>query len=475
MPPIPFCHQHHCPTNPTSNATPPVPHIDVDNQILTDEGEVTIASVMSSQPGWAAVYAFPDDELGEILGVTAVQTGLNTQVNVKINPLQATPTLAVVLHVDEGTTGEFEYPNGADVPLRFETGIIAQTFNPQFELSLPVITIKDQEILEDGLLHVDKVVALTPGWLLIHADEDGELGEYLGSTSLTAGANENLTVHIPWQQGTSTLHAVIYTDNGRAQQLDPPDIDTPFLVNGDSVAASFRVTYPPDLFVLDQPIIDGKFEVERATSNGPGWLVVYYDEDGQQGLIIGYEALKDGVNEHIEVEVLHTAVTNPLYIRLHEDSEPGDVFDFPRVDPPVVYQGRQLLPYRFNTEPGAYLATRDQIPEEVGDGELQVTIPYAIVDGPSWVVVQVDVNGVLGEVLGMAQLQAGLNRDVVVRLDPSKATGPVQAALYIDAGEAGNFEYPNGADTPIQRNRRTLASPFVLLNVGAESLSPTEE
>lgn len=462
------------PPTPTINPTPVIPHISVNDQVLTDEGQVTIASVLSPQPGWLAIHTLPGDELGDLLGYTAVQPGSNTNLTIRIDPLAATPTLAAVLHVDQGVPGEFEFPDGADVPLMFESGVIAQTFNPQFQLSLPVIAVNDQEILEDGLVHLEKVVALTPGWLIIQADADGQPGAYLGSTPLTAGANENLTVHIPWQQGTTILHAVIYADNGRARQLELPDIDVPFQVNGQPVVAPFQVSYPPDLYVLDQPIVDGEFQVERVTSNGPGWLVVYYDDGGQPGLIIGYAALKDGVNEHVAVRVLHTAVTNPLHIRLHEDTEPGDAFDFPRVDPPIVYQGRQWLPYSFNTEPGSYIITRDQAPQETADAKQQIIIPYAIVEQPSWVAIHANANGTPGEILGVAPLRAGLNREIVVEIDPAAATETLHAALYTDNGETGVFEFPNGADSPIQRNRRVLSAPFVLLNF-SEPPPPTDE
>ena len=92
---------------PTSNPTPAVPHIAVNDQVLTDDGLVTIASVSSPQPGWAVIYTIQDDDLGEILGYTAVQTGINQDVTVTVNALDATPTLAVVLQKDEGTIGQF--------------------------------------------------------------------------------------------------------------------------------------------------------------------------------------------------------------------------------------------------------------------------------------------------------------------------------------------------------------------------------
>ncbi len=453
------------PTTPTPSPppTPVIPDIAIADQVLNDEGQLTAASVISTQPGWLVIYAQQKADLGAVLGYTAVKSGINPNITVTINPLSATPTLVAILHIDAGNPGEFEYPNGPDVPLEFESGLIAQAFVPELQLSLPVVDVVNQEILEDGLVSVASVIATEPGWLVIQADDGGQPGMYLGAAPLKAGLNEDLTVHIPWRQGTTTLHALIYTDNGRAHQLDFSGEDAPFLANGSPVIGSFSVTYPPDLFVMDQPVTDGKITVERATSRGPGWLVVYFDDEGEPGLIIGFAPLVDGVNEYVTVDILKTAVTNPLHIRLHEDTEIGDTFDFPRVDPPIIYQGRQVLPYSFNTEPGNYLIVRDQTPDSTQDNVLQIRVPYVVVDSPAWVAIQADINGQPGDILGVTSLTTGINRNVLVEISGGQETERLHAALYADAGEVGQFEYPNGADTPIQRNRRLLSVPFRLL------------
>ena len=390
--------------------------------------------------------------------------GNNSDLSVTIDPLQASPTLAAILHVDQGELNEFEFPDGPDVPLEYEAAQIATTFMPEFQLSTPVITVSDQEIVEDGIIQIDSVLALEDGWLVLHADEGGQLGHYLGATPIQTGLNESIQVHIPWRQGTNQLHAVIYEDNGREQYLDLAGEDVPQLINGSPVVATFSVTYPPDLFVLDQPIVAGKFQVERVTSNGPGWLVVYFDNEGEPGLIIGSVPLADGINENVEVEVLESAVTNPLHIRLHEDSEPGDDFDFPRVDPPVVYDGRQVRPYTFNSAPGNYLIVYDQVAAPTTAETTTVTIRTAVVGEPAWLVVQAENDGLRGDILGFAQLGGGLSQDIVVEIPAGGATETLYAVLHLDAGEIGVFEYPDGEDVPLQRNRRVLEIPFRLIS-----------
>lgn len=457
-------------TSPTNTPTPPptpiLPAIAATNQVLTDGGELTIASVMATEPGWLVVYARGEDELGEILGVTAVDTGNHTGVRVTIDPLQATASLAAVLHVDRGETGEFEYPEGPDEPVTFESATVATAFDVEFELSLPVIDVASQQVLEDGLVHVESVTALAPGWLVIHGDAGGEPGLYLGSAPLQAGLNEELWLRIPWRQASSTLYAIIYEDGGQAQRLELGTEDTPFLVNGEPAMAAFTVTYPPDLFVMDQPVVDGQIEVQRVTSDGPGWLVVYFDNEGEPGLIIGHVALEDGVNENVVVEVVETAVTNPLYVRVHEDTEPGDAFDFPRVDPPITYNERQVRPISFDTQPGNYLVVHDQTVSPPTEDGLQIEVAYAIMEAPGWLVIHQGVAGQPGPILGTAPLKAGLNRDIVVDLETPTDTETLFAALYLDGGEIGLFE-PEGEDGPIQRNRQMIGVSF-LVEIGAD-------
>ncbi len=446
----------------TPQPTPVLPSISVADQPLTDDGEITIAGVVSTQPGWAVVYAMDDaGELGQILGAAPVETGVNKALTLTVDPLQASPTLTAILHVDEGESGAFEYPDGPDEPLQWEGGIIADTFNLDFQVTLPSITVSAQEVGEDGLVTIESVTAPQPGWLVIQADDHGELGTYLGSAPLQEGLNRDLTISIAWREGTPTLYAVFYEDNGRPQRLDIPGEDVPFTINGQPVLKAFSATYPPDIYVLDQPIVDGIFEVERVISNGPGWLVAYFDDEGEAGLIIGSAPLKDGLNERVKVEVLETAVTPIIHLRLHEDTEPGDDFDFPRVDQPIRYQDRLPQTITFNTEPGNYLAVADQ-PRQPDSSS--VTIPLVVVEEPAWLVIYTDDNGRAGEILGETLLSLGINRDVTVEIDPEKAGETLIAALHLDAGETGGFEL-DGPDVPLQRNRRPVQVAFSWMDI----------
>lgn len=462
------------PTNtpvPTATNTPvpaPVaPIINAANQPLTDTGELEIASVVTPEDGWLVLYAMPDGELGEVLAFTAVATGLNQALSLTIDPQQATATLVAMLHIDGGESGEFEFPDGLDLPLEWESAMIATIFTLNFQLSEPVVEVADQVVTEDGVVQVDSVLLPQDGWLAIHAEVDGRLTELLGVVPLAAGLHEGVAITIPWREGTPTLYGALYADNGRSLYFDYQAEDILLQTNGEPVVAKFDVTYPPDIFVLDQPLVDGMFEVERVISNGPGWLVAYFDEDGEPGLIIGSAPLADGLNERVQVEILETAVTSIIHLRLHEDSEPGDDFDFPRLDQPIFYEGRLPNTVTINLTPGNYLAVEDQLLPNTGTASAVLTVDLVVVDVLTWVAIEADDDGERGEVLGFTAVSPGINHDIAISIDPSLATETMYVTLYLNAGEPDEFD-PAGADVPLQRNRSPISVPFFLLEEDAQ-------
>ena len=443
--------------------TPSVPRISIADQPLTDDGTLEVASVVSPEAGWLVLYAMPGGELGDVLGFTAVSTGLNQNLDLTIDPQLATPTLVALLHSDSGEAGEFEFPDGADEPLLWESAQIATTFALDFQLSEPVVIVLAQAVGEDGLVRIDSVQVPQDGWLAIQAEANGRPAELLGVVPVTAGRHEDMVVTIPWREGTPTLYAALYADNGEPLHFDYQAEDEPLLAEGEPVTVAFAATFPPDIFVLDQPLVDGRFEVERVISNGPGWLVAYYDDAGEPGLIIGSAPLADGLNENVMVEVLESAATPILHLRLHEDTEPGDGFDFPRVDQPILYEERLPSTVTFSLTPGNYLIVADQEPVAAGSASAVLTVNLAVVDVAAWVAIEADDDGQRGEVLGFTAVPPGVNHNIAISIDPTLATETLYATLYLNAGEPDEFD-PDGADVPLQRNRSPISVPFFLLS-----------
>lgn len=437
----------------TPEPTPIAPRVVIDDQPLEESGELVAEQVQLPGPGWLVIYNDRDGEPGEPIGQTPLAGGLHTNVLVTVDPRAATSDLFARLHIDTGDEGVFDYPD-EDEPYPGEPGA---EFAAELQLPQSSVIVEDQPVGEDSVVALARVELLEPGWALIHADDDGQIGRVIGGIWLDAGEHENVTLTIDRRYATPTLYAVLHEDDGEPNRLEYPDSDMPLLVDGQPIVASFAAGYPPNVIVYDQPVIDGAVVIERVISDGPGWVSVYFDQDGQPGLIIGHAALEDGLNEHVRVELIASAVTPQLYAHLHQDSEPGDEFNFPAEDPVVLYQNRVPRATAFRTDSGAHALVRDQ--RLVDDS---VTVQMVVSPVAAWAAIHADNDGEPGIQLGRTFLPAGVNHDIVVELDPAPDGGVVHLVLYADRGEPEQFEALGTDPMLTGNNGRVVRIPFTV-------------
>jgi plastocyanin len=105
----------------------------------------------------------------------------------------------------------------------------------------PSVAVADQAIV-DGTVTVVQVVSTGPGWLVIHAQQDGNPGPVLGYSPVAEGENSDVTVMIDLGQATETLYAMLHTDAGVVGSYEFPGADVPVLVDGQMVSPAFVVT-----------------------------------------------------------------------------------------------------------------------------------------------------------------------------------------------------------------------------------------
>ena len=108
------------------------------------------------------------------------------------------------------------------------------------------------------------------------------------------------------------------------------------------IASAVFAQYSPDVLIVDQDVVDGEVIVARATVNGPGWVVVYADEDGEPAEVIGYAPLMNGINANIMVDLDLKKVTDQLYAVLHEDMGFVGTFEYPGDDMPVLVDDEMI-------------------------------------------------------------------------------------------------------------------------------------
>jgi len=102
----------------------------------------------------------------------------------------------------------------------------------------PSVTVSDQAI-EDSTVTVDTVVSDGPGWIVIHADEDGSPGPVIGQAAVSDGENADVSVEIDTEAATETLWAMLHADTGEEGTYEFPDADPPVELEGEIVMQSF--------------------------------------------------------------------------------------------------------------------------------------------------------------------------------------------------------------------------------------------
>jgi hypothetical protein len=208
----------------------------------------------------------------------------------------------------------------------------------------PSVTVSDQAI-ENGTVTVDSVVSDGPGWIVIHAQENGAPGPVIGHAAVSDGENTDVVAEIDVSQATETLYAMLHTDSGQQGIYEFPDGDPPVQVDGQVVVQPFMITggLRPSVTVMDQAIEDSTVVVPGVISDGPGWIVIHADQDGAPGPVIGHSVVSDGVNTDVSVEIDVNAATETLYAMLHTDSGQIGTYEFPGGDPPVQVEGNIVV------------------------------------------------------------------------------------------------------------------------------------
>ena len=101
--------------------------------------------------------------------------------------------------------------------------------------------------------------------------------------------------------------------------------------------------FSPEVFVIDQPVIDNTVNITRATIEEAGWVVVHADEDGAPGPVLGQTALPAGINANVKVELDPAGITDVLHAMLHVDAGEADVFDLDGADGAVERNGEAVV------------------------------------------------------------------------------------------------------------------------------------
>jgi hypothetical protein len=328
------------------------PSITVSDQV--SDGSVVIDSVTSDGPGWVVVRGVSGGSRpGPVLGQTSVGAGTTENVRVSLTLDLATPQLFAVLHTDDTNVGAWDFgaESGADAPVLAGDTPVQQLFTAY------VIQMSDQPVAEDNTVVADTAVMDAPGWLVIHSDNNGQPGPVLGFAPVSAGRNADVSVEISSDGRTESVWPMLHVDTGTVGEYEFGTVDgadDPVSANGQ--VATFAIWTVPHVRAEDQAV--GTDDAGNPTvfvpsvlSQGPGFIVIHSDNNGQPGPVLGFAPVVDGVNTDIAV-TLDQGVPGPVvWPMLHEDTGTEGEYEFGTVDGadlPVSDSSGQVITFPIN-------------------------------------------------------------------------------------------------------------------------------
>ena len=433
------------------------PSITVTDQPIVSNN-VTIEKVVTEAYGWLMVHANSSGALGKNLGHTWVDNGTSSHIIVELLKNGRTNTLFAVLYLDANQTGVFEPAN--DTPVMVDDEVLARAFQRTETLEHPLLNAFDQSLVDD-LLTLDLVVSDGPGWLLVHADNgSGPPETLLGQTWVGHGTNRYVMVKLASGGRTGLLHLSLHTDRGQMGLFEFPGVDHPVRIDGDPLGTTLQVhdliSLVSSISVGDQSLVNELVTIDEATSAGPGWVVVYADDNGSPGPVLGQTGLSHGTTQYVNVVLDQDLLSLLLHVRLHQDRDGYGTFEFPGNDS-LVMVDEQVIGTTFGIS-----SIISQVPAIVALNQTivadTITLDRVISSGPGWVVVFARTEGRGSEIrLGQTWVPHGISEYVMVQLDTPNATIQLPIQLHKDVGSFNELDYP-GVDKVVTLEGENLAT-----------------
>lgn len=318
--------------------------------------EVTITKAVAPSAAFVVVHkATPDGMPGERVGFAAIEAGESSGIKVELSEeFTKRTTLLAAIHADRGVTGKLEFDmdapvaspdqpffaDGMEVAAAFDIG----TFGVEAEKGSVEAT--DQVGAADSIT-VDKVVAPTDGWIVVHKDADGAPGARVGLKRVKAGSSSNIEVPLDTDMLSGQVFVALHADRGVEElfEFDMMDKlgspDQPFFVNGEEVAIAIKVRefgVPAEMHeagveVAAQRISNSTVKVRRAMAPTPAWVVVHLNNDGMPGKRVGLVQVGAGESRNITVQLDASMMfTDTLLVAVHADRGELGVFEFDMMD-----------------------------------------------------------------------------------------------------------------------------------------------
>lgn len=446
------------------------PEVNVSDQVSLD-GTVNIDSVYSEGPGFVVIHQ--DDgsgSFGAVIGSRQINAGWSFNVDIPIDASMATTVLYAMLHVDDNEAGVYEFGavDGADGPVVVDGNVVSPAFN------VDLMLVWDQ-FVDDGSVTVANVTSQVDGFVVVHADMDGGFAAVIGSAPVSAGQNSDVVVEIDTSMATDVLWPMLHVDTGVAGEYEFGAVegaDGPVVVNG--TVAVTPIWTVPHMRIADQIVThgDGMDMMEEMApsvtaysvlAEVDGFVVVHQEADGAPGPVAGVAPVSAGINTNVVIELDPEMVTPRLWPMLHVDTGEAGEYEFGTVegaDGPVIVNDN-VVTFGIDAAPALQLSDQPIIEAMMGLGP-HIFVDAALIDGQGWIALHSSVDGAPGPVIATAPLVNGLNKNVVLEVDPEEAGTQVFPMLHYDTNEMGTYEFGSvdGADGPVAVDGNVVVAPI---------------
>ena len=142
-------------------------------------------------------------------------------------------------------------PAPTELPATANEPTYAPTYQPTLEptvaptdamVKVDSVTVGDQKYA-GSTVTVEDAYATDGGWMTIHANQDSQPGDVIGTALLQAGGNQDVVVTVDKAKATSKLYAMLHIDAGEMGVYEFPGADVPLKdKDGMVVMQAFMVT-----------------------------------------------------------------------------------------------------------------------------------------------------------------------------------------------------------------------------------------
>lgn len=269
-----------------------------------------------------------------------------------------------------------------------------------------------------------------------------------------------------------------------------------------SVTFAQAAEQTPTITVDEEVSVGDSVTVNEVVAPQPGFVVIQEELAGVPGPIIGQTVVPAGRSENVTVPLSEpVAPGTRLFATLFSDTEQPGVFEFPDADTPV-FNNNEPVRASFMAAGDEDIGGQEQVqqPDQQdqqqaqaqGEATTAATLPSITINETvsangnvmiqqvtiperGFLVIQRELVGVPGPIIGQVSVPAGTTENVVVPLTESVEPGTqLFASLYSDAGLPGVFEFP-GADSPLFDNNQSVTESFLVGDVRQEAVPATQQ